>query len=170
MSSKTQFRLKMALYTAVLLVALLLDGAVFGALDLRYVPCVMPVAVACIGLWEGAEKGCIFGLVGGCLWAFSDALSMYGAWRIVTLTVIGLVSGLLAERFLLQGWKTALSFSAPAVFLTDGLYVIFLSWVGRLPAGAFMTEFLPACLISLLFCVVFYPTTRYISRIGGFHG
>jgi hypothetical protein len=170
MSSKTQFRLKMALYTAVLLGALLLDGAVFGALDLRYIPCVMPVAVACIGLWEGAEKGSIFGLVGGCLWAFSDALSMYGAWRIVTLTVIGLVSGILSQRFLLQGWKTALSFSVPAVFLTDGLYVIFLSWVGRMPGSAFMTEFLPACLISLVFCAVFYPITRYISRIGGFHG
>jgi hypothetical protein len=170
MSSKTQFRLKMTLYTVVLLVALLLDGAVFGALDLRYVPCVMPVAVACIGLWEGAEKGCIFGLVGGCLWAFSDALSMYGAWRIVTLTATGLISGFLAERFLLQGWKTAVSFSVPAIFLTDGLYVIFLTATDRLPGNALMTEFLPACLISLLFCVVFYPATQYISRIGGFHG
>jgi hypothetical protein len=81
-----------------------------------------------------------------------------------------MVSGMLSQRFLLQGWKTALSFSVPAVFLTDGLYVIFLSWVGRMPGSAFMTEFLPACLISLVFCAVFYPITRYISRIGGFHG
>jgi hypothetical protein len=30
---------------------------------------------------------------------------MYGAWRIVTLTVIGLVSGLLAERFCSRAGK-----------------------------------------------------------------
>lgn len=170
MSSKTQFRIKMALYGAVLLAAMLLDGAAFGALALRYPPCVMPVAVACVALWEGTERGTILGLIGGCLWAWSSRLTMYGAWCIVVLTLIGLVAGLLAERFLLQGWKTALSVSLPALFLTDGVYSIFLSINGTLPAGAFFNEFLPRCLISLAFCGVFFPVTRYISRIGGFNG
>lgn len=170
MSTKMTFRVKMALYAVVLLTAMLLDGAVFGALNLRYSPSVMPIAVACIGLWEGIEKGAIFGLAGGCLWAWSTALSMYGAWRILVLTLVGLAAGLLAERFLLQGWKTALSISVPALVATDGLYAIFLSLSGTLPAGAFFNEFLPRCLISLIFCGVFYPVTRYISRIGGFHG
>lgn len=170
MSGKTQFRIKMALYGAVLLAAMLLDGAVFGALELRYPPCVMPIAVACVGLWEGTERGAILGLIGGCLWAWSDRLTMHGAWYIVVLTVVGLAAGLLSERFLLQSWKTALSVSAPAVFFTDGVYSIFLSLNDVLPAGAFFNEFLPRWLISLAFCGVFFPATRAISRIGGFHG
>lgn len=170
MSSKTQFRMKMALYTLVLLVAMLLDGAVFGALQLRYCPSVMPIAVVCIGLWEGVERGSIFGLVGGCLWAWSTRLTMYGAWCIVVLTLVGMIAGLLAERFLLQGWKTALSISIPALFFTDGVYTIFMSVSGTMPAGAFFNEFLPKCLLSLVFVVIFFPVTQYISRIGGFHG
>ncbi len=170
MSTKTQFRMKMALYGVVLLLAMLLDGAVFGALDLRYSPSVMPIAVACIGLWEGTERGTIFGLVGGCLRVWSTELTMYGAWCLFILTLIGLASGLLAERFLLQGWKTALGVSIPALLFTDGLYAIVLSINGTLPAGAFFNEFLPRCLLSLLFCLFFFPVTRYVSRIGGFHG
>ena len=73
MSSKMRFRMKMALYVVVLFAAMLLDEAVFGAMNLRYRPCVMPIAVACIGLWEGVEKGSIFGLVCGCLWAWRPA-------------------------------------------------------------------------------------------------
>ena len=170
MSTKTQFQFKMLLYGIVLLAAMLLDSSAFGALNLRYSPCVMPIAVACVGLCEGTERGIIFGLIGGLLCAWSTELTMYGAWRIVVLTVAGLAAGLLSERFLLQGWKTILCISIPALFFTDGMYSIFLSISGTLPPGAFFNEFLPRCLISLVFCVVFYPATRYISRIGGFHG
>lgn len=170
MSSKMQFRIKQLLFGVVLLLALLLDTAAFTALDLHYRPYVMPIAVACIGLWQGTEKGCVFGLIGGCLGAWSTALSLYGAWQIITLPLVGLAAGILAERFLLQSLKTIFSVSAPALFLTEGLYVIFLSFSGTLPPGAFMTDFLPECLISLVFCLIFYPITQYISRIGGFHG
>lgn len=170
MSEKIQFRAKMALYGMVLLLALLLDNAAFSALNLRYRPCVMPIAVACIGLWQGAEKGSIFGLIGGCLWAWSSALGMYGVWRIVTLPIVGLAAGILAERFLLQSWKTIFYISVPSLFLTEGMYVIFLSISGDLPPGAVFTQFVPECILSLIFCGLFYPMTQYISRIGGFHG
>lgn len=170
MSGKNQIRIKMVLYGLVLLAALLMDGAAFGALNPRYTPCVMPIAVACIGLWEGAERGIIFGLIGGCLVAWSTELSMFGAWKILVLTVVGFAAGVLSERFLLQSWKTVLSISAVALLLTEGLYTIFLSMSGTLAAGAFFNEFLPKGLISLVFCLLFYPVTEYISRIGGFHG
>ena len=170
MSGKTQIRIKMALYAFVLLAALLMDSAAFSALHPRYTPCVMPIAVACIGLWEGADRGIIFGLIGGCVWAWSNELSMYGAWRILVLTVTGFSAGILSQRFLLQSWKTIFSISAAALVLCDGLYTVFLSLSGTLATGAFFNEFLPRCLISLIFCLLFYPVTQYISRIGGFHG
>lgn len=170
MSGKTQTRIKLALYAFVLLAALLMDSAAFSALHPRFTPCVLPIAVACIGLWEGADRGIIFGIIGGCLWAWSNQLSMYGAWRILVLTATGFASGILSERFLLQSWKTIFSISAVALFLSDGLYTVFLSLSGTLSPGAFFNNFLPMCLISLIFCVVFYPVTQYISRIGGFHG
>lgn len=170
MSSKTQFRVKMALYAAVLILAELLQTSVFGGLSLGIVPCVMPVAVVCISLFEGAQRGSVFGLAGGCLWAWSTALSMYGAWCIVILTVTGALAGLITERFLLRGVKTALCISAAALLLTDGLYVLVGAVSGRIPLNAFVTIFIPECLLSLLLCLLFYWITAQISRIGGFHG
>ena len=170
MSSKTQFRVKMALYAAVLILAELLQTSVFGQLDLGINPCVMPVAVACIGIFEGPERGCIFGLAGGCLWAWATALTMYGAWCIVSLTAIGFLAGLITERFLLRGLKTALSISIGAVFLTDGLYVLTRIFSGRVPFSALLTSFVPECILSLVLCLLFYAIVAQISRIGGFHG
>lgn len=170
MSEKTQNRIKMTLYVVVLLLALLLEEAVFGAMHLSFVPCVMPVAVVSIALWEGMERGSMFGLVAGCLRAWSTSLSMYGAWSIVALTLTGAAAGLLTERYLLNGWKTVFSISAPAILLLDGVYVIVEAASGDLPVGAFFNQFVPACIISVFFCVLFYPLTRGVSRIGGFHG
>ena len=170
MTGKNQTRIKMALYGVVLLAALLMDSAAFGAVQPRYTPCVMPIALGCIALWEGAEKGIIFGLIAGIAVAWSTELSMYGAWRILVLTVEGFVVGMLSERFLLPSWKTIFSISAVALVTYNGLYTIFLSIWGTLPAGAFFNEFLPCGLISLIFVAAFYPVTQYISRIGGFHG
>ena len=170
MSEKTQNRIKMTLYVVVLLLALLFEEAVFGAMHLSFMPCVMPVAVVSIALWEGMERGCIFGLVAGCLRAWSTSLSMYGAWAIVALTLTGAAAGLLTERYLLNGWKTVFSISAPAILLLDGIYVIAGVISGTLPVGAFFNQFVPACLISLFFCCLFFPLTQAVSRIGGFHG
>lgn len=170
MSTKTLFRLKMALYAAVLLLAELFQTAVFGGLPLGLVPCVMPLAVVCIALFEGAEKGCIFGLAGGCLWAWGTALSRYGALCIVLLCVIGTATGLITERYLLRGLPTALCTGAAALFLTDGLYVIEEIIAGRIPGKAFFTLFLPECLLSLVLGLLFYAMIAQISRIGGSHG
>ncbi len=168
MSSKTRFRLKMALYGLLLVLAQLLETALFGSLGL--VPSLMPVAVAMISLFEGAQRGCIFGLAGGCIAAWSTELSIYGAWCIVILTVIGGLAGLVTERFLLRGIKTALCISAPALALTEGVYVLTSIFIGRLPAMALLDTFLPDVALALAFCLVFYPLTACISRIGGFHG
>lgn len=170
MSTKTLFRLKMALYAAVLLLAELLQTAVFGSLRLGLVPCMMPLAVVCIALFEGSEKGCIFGFAGGCLWAWGTALSMYGAFCIVILTVIGALTGMITERYLLRGVPTALCTGAAALLLTDGLYVIEEVVSGRIPALAIFTLFIPECLLSLALGLLFYAMTAHISRIGGSHG
>lgn len=170
MSSKTLFRVKIALYALLLILAELLQTSVFGNLNLGLVPSVVPVAVACISLFEGAEKGSLYGLAGGCLWAWSTELSYYGAWCIVILTVIGALGGLVTERFLLRGIKTALCISLPALLLTEGVYALASVFAGTIPFRVIFTTFLPETLISLILCLVFYPLTAYISRIGGFHG
>lgn len=170
MTGKTQLRIKMALYVVVLILAELIQTSVFGTMSLGLVPSVMPVAVACISIREGAERGSIFGLIGGCLWAWSTGLSFYGAWCILLLTGVGLAAGLITERFLLQGIKTALSISAGALLLTDGLYTLYGIFTGVIPLYALITVFLPCTLISLILCLIFYPLTTYISQIGGSHG
>lgn len=170
MSSKATSRVKAVLYAVVLIFAELLQTSVFGELQLSISPCAMPVAVACIALFEGAEKGSIYGLAGGCIWAWSSALSYYGAWCIVALALVGAVSGLITERFLLRGVKTALCMGVLAVLLTEGFYVLVRSFAGTLPAGAFFTRFIPGFLLSMLLCLCFYAIVSLISRIGGSHG
>lgn len=170
MSSKAQFRIKMALYALVLILAELIQTAVFGELELGFAPSIMPVAVSCIALFEGAERGGIFGLAGGCLWAWSTALSMYGAWVIVILTAVGVLAGFITERFLLRGVQTALCISAGALVLTDGLRVLAAIFAGRMPGRALYMLFLPQNVVALLFCFLFYGIVSQISRIGGLHG
>ena len=170
MTSKTQFRIKMALYAVILIVAELLQTSVFGSMSFGLVPSVMPVAVSCISVCEGAERGSIFGLAGGCLWAWSTRLTFYGAWCILLLTATGILAGIITDRSLLQGIKTALSISAGALLLTDGLYTIYGIFSGTIPPYVFFTVFLPEALIALVLCLVIYPITAHISRIGGFHG
>lgn len=170
MSSKAQFRIKMALYVVVLILAELLQTAVFGELNTGLSPAVMPVAVSCIALFEGAERGGVFGLVGGCLWAWATALTMYGAYVILILTVIGAAAGLITERFLLRGIQTALCITIAALFLTDGLRALMGLFLGTIPGAAIVSLCLPQNLIALLFCPLFYAIVSQISRIGGLHG
>ncbi len=170
MSNKMFTRLKMALYVLILILAELIQTSVFGSLRLGIIPCVMPVAVSCISVREGAENGGIFGLAGGCLWAWSTHLSYYGAWCIVAMTAVGVLAGLVVERFLLQGIKTALTISAGAVILTDGLYTLFSLFSRIAPFYSIFTTFLPGAVISMILCLLFYPLTLAVSRIGGSHG
>ena len=170
MATKTRRRVQMALYALVLVLAELIQTSVFGSLRLGIVPCVMPVAVACVAMLEGAETGGIFGLVGGCIWAWSTQLSYYGAWCILAMTVVGILAGLITERFLLRGIQTALALSAGALFITDGLYTLTVIATGHAPFYALITTFFPGLLISLFLCLLFYPLTAHISRIGGSYG
>ena len=170
MTSKAQSRLKVVLYILVLLLAELVQTSVFGTLKLGVIPCVMPVAVACISVCEGAENGCVFGLLGGCLWAWSDQTGYYGVWCILALTAAGVLAGLITERVLLKGLKTALVLSGGALLLTEGLYAVTSAFSGRIPPSALITTFLPGALIALILCLGFFPLTDRISRIGGLHG
>jgi len=170
MSSKNLSRIKKVLMALLLVLAELLQSAVFGGLQLGMVPAVMPVAVACIAMYEGPENGAIYGLIGGCLWAWSSELSYYGAWCILVLTGIGFAAGLVTERYLLRGIKTLLTFSAGAVVLTDGLHTLAGIFSGRVPPTALFSVFLPGALISLILSLGFLALASYISKIGGTHG
>ena len=170
MKEKMLFRLRMALYVVLLILAELLETSVVGGISLGIVHCVMPIPVACIAMFEGAERGGIFGLVGGCLWAWSSSLSYYGAYTIVALTCIGVAAGMLTERFLLRGVKTTLCYSAGALLLTEGVYTLAGIFSGRVPVYALLTVFFPGALISLGLGLLMYLLTSFVSRIGGSYG
>ena len=170
MSPKALSRIKYTLYAAIILLAYLLEDAAFSPLNILWTPLIMPIAVCAIGLCEDQDKGGIYGLAAGLLWAISTDFNMYGAWRILALTITGVASGMLSQRYLLKGLKTLIFLSIPALTLSDGVYVLFRSIGGSLPPMALFTLFVPQCLISLVFCLVIYPMTGYVSRIGGFHG
>ncbi len=170
MANKAHLYLKMTLYVMLLILAELMQTSVFGNLDFRLTPSVMPIAVACIGLFEGSQRGCILGLVGGCLWAWSTQLSYYGAWCIVILTVIGTMAGLVTELYLLRGIQTTLCLCAIAMLLTEGMYLLMGILGGSIPLYALFNTFLPETVISLLCCLFFYPLTAYVAKIGGTHG
>lgn len=168
--TSNQERVKLLMYSLTLLFAYLLEDAAFPPLNTLYNPLILPVAITAIGITEGQERGAIFGLAAGLLWALGTDFNMYGAWRIIAFTLTGLFAGLITGAYFLKNLKTSLLLSIPALFLSDGLFVLFRSFAGSLPPAAFFTLFLPQAALSLLFCLIFYPLASYISRIGGFHG
>lgn len=168
--TSSQNRVKILLYSMTILLAYLLEDAAFPPLNTLYNPLILPVAITAIGIAAGHGTGTVFGLAAGLLWALGTDFNMYGAWRIIAFTLTGLFAGLMTGAYFLNNLKTCLLLSIPALFLSDGLFVIFRSFAGSLPPSAFFTLFLPQAAISLIFCLIFYPLASYISRIGGFHG
>ena len=129
-----QYRMKMALYAVVLLAALMLDEAVFGALKLRYKPLRYAhgggLHPAC---GEGVGRAASLALWAAACGHGQCALPAGGVAHYVFGSGWALAIRIAGQRFFAAKLGTIFSVNIPALLLTEGVYVL----ADVLPRGLF---------------------------------
>lgn len=110
------------------------------------------------------EIGCVFTLVGSCLYEFSGAAP--GAYVIALITGLGLLMAIFRHGFLRAGFGAVILCTAVAVMA----YHLILFGIGYFlgnTAFSHLPAFLAKALLSLAVTPVLYPIFSSISKIGG---
>lgn len=161
--------LKWTLYALLTLFLLITQGVLcaqyplFG-LKLNF----LPIALVCICVREGTEKGGIFCLIATTVLCLSQ--TDYGNLSVAVLTVLAILSAALCRSVLASGlWSVALCCFVTA-FLNEAFILLFRSVLNRTAISNLWRVALPACLLSMLLCPLLYVTVRAIGKIGGTHG
>lgn len=157
--------LKWTCYTALFLVSILTQTAIPASRGVLGLPlfCV-PVAVSCIAMHEGAEKGGLFALIGATVWCLSG--TDYGSAQIITLTIVGVLSGGLCQVLLTRRFFPAVLLSAGALVLNEGVCFGLRLYLGGASQEQFVTVLLPALGFSMLCVPLTYLFTRLIAKLG----
>lgn len=157
--------LKWTLYAALFLLSILLQTMIPAGRGLPGLPvfCV-PVCVCCVALHEGAEKGGLFALIGATVWCLSG--TDFGSAQIITLTVIGVLSGGLCQVLLTRRFLPAMLLSAGALALNEGLLFGLRLYLGGASQAQLITVLLPALGVSMLCAPLLYLFTRLIAKLG----
>lgn len=157
------FVLKWALYSVIFLIAMLLQTVVFGRGLFGCAVCCVPVAVGCVAVREGAERGGFFALCAGLFWCLSGA--NYGSLQIITLTVIGLLCGTTCERVLTRRFWPSVALSLGAICLNEGVGFLVRLYLGVATGAQALTVLLPSIGVSLLTAPLFVLLTWLAGRV-----
>ncbi len=157
--------LRWVLYALEFLLALLLQTTVFGhfspfGLDIKCVP----VALGCICMQLNAESGGLFALLASLVWCLSGA--DYGSVQIITLTVVGVLSGGLCSNALPRRFGPAVAISLGALVLNEGVCFLLRLYLGSAAAAQALSVLAPTIGLSMLVCPFAYGLARLIGRIG----
>lgn len=129
-------------------------------------PMLLPLAVVAVAVLEGSCAGAGFGLGAGLLWALVYPGSV--GLRLIALTGVGLLSGILSQYALQQSFPGFLLCSAGALALIDALRTMLF----RLSHLAQVADMLPVaaaeCALSLVWSpLVWLLFRRIYHRVGG---
>ena len=165
--TRQDFAFKWLLYAVALLPGLLLEFAVFSRWPLLGVsPVLVPVAAFTVAVLEGPTGGAGYGLFCALFWSAATPGDTGGVF--VTLTLLCLLAGLLAQRFLRQNLLGCLlcSLLGLTVWELFRVAVRLFSRAATLPQ--LLKIALPELLLSLAFVLVIYPLYRAVYRkVGG---
>lgn len=129
-------------------------------------PQLLPLAVVCVAVLEGAYAGTGFGLAVGLLWtlAYPGVASM----RILMLALVGMAVGVLTQYALQQSFAGYLLCSSGVMLLINALNV-FQQWmVYRAELPMLIQVACGDCLLTLLWSPVVYIIFRKIfNQVGG---
>ncbi len=110
------------------------------------------------------EQGCIFILVGSCLYNFSG--SAPGPYVIALLTIIGLTISIFHQSYLRQNFGTTMLCTAAAIFAYELLLATVGIFLGN-TSFARLPQFALCALFTAALMPIFYPVFRSIGKIGG---
>lgn len=161
--------LKWSLYALLALFVYITQGvlcAQFPLFGLKL--CFMPILLVCICIREGTEKGGLFCLIVTTVMCLSK--TDYGSLSVAVLTVLSVLSAALCRSIFANClWTVALCCFLTA-FLNETAILLFRSVLDRTAISNLWRVALPACLLSMLLCPLFYVTVRAIGKIGVDHG
>ena len=150
------------LYALYLLLFYLLQAAVFPRLAIFGVrPLILPVAVVGAALYVGSVPGAFAGLAAGllCDISLADSIAVFT----VALTVIGALTGLVAERFVRRSLPTLLLCALGASVLCAFFQVFGLVVFQAVPIRAVLPRFGGQVLYSMPFAAPAWVLSRAIS-------
>lgn len=158
---------KWFIYALALLPVWWLDAYVLGRYPLLGVtPLLLPVAVAAVGVLEGAAGGAGFGLGVGFLWA-----AVYPgahAERILLLLLAGLTTGMAAQYALAQTLLGCMLCSAGVLLVVEGIKLAQELFFLRAGLDVLLRLAIPQVLWSLFWAPVIYAWFHKVYlRVGG---
>ena len=161
------FLFKWFWYTMAVLPVWLLEDLVFSHVSLLGVsPLLLPLTVVAGAVLEGSAAGAGFGLGIGLWWA--AALPGVRSSIIITTTLMGLVSGLIAQYRLKQSYIGCLFCSALSLSIITLLRIAKYFFGGTASLPALLRIAAPELVISLLFVAPVYLLFRLVyQRVGG---
>ena len=155
--------IKVILYAVILIISYLLQAMAFvrtGLFGIR--PLVLPTAVVSVAVFEGSEKGSLFGLFAGMLCDLSMAQPMIEFTLILTLVGAGV--GLLADKLLSRGFPTYVICSVAALAAASAVQTIgAILFSNASGADAFYVAWRQT-LCSLIFVWPLYYPARAIAK------
>lgn len=164
MREKYQNALMWALYAVLFLLAAVIQTVIFGHPRFLSVKmAVLPVAVACVAMHNGAENGALFGLFCGLFWCFAGADG--GALHIPTLCLAGAFTGYLCDRLLSRNIVSAILMSLLALLLCQSVLFFFKLWLGA-AHGRDVLLLLRQMFVSLMACPPCYLAAWAIRKAG----
>lgn len=165
MNQRYKTILMWALYALLFLAVMLLQTVLFGRLRFLGVKLsLMPILMACIGLWTGHEAGGLFGLIAGMVWSWTGADD--GSLSIVSFTLIGILSGWLCDSLFSRRFVPAMGLSLAAVFCHE-LALFLLKYYLESAAGGLLVWVFSTSVLSLLTAPVLYLLAKAIGKAGG---
>lgn len=158
---------KWCTYALALLPIWLLDDFVLSRWTfLGISPILLPVAVTAVSTLEGVSGGAGFGLGAGLLW--TAAYPGGNSLRVLALTLVGLLTGALAQHVLSQNFLGCFMGAVAALGVLEGLTVLSAVVTDRAPAMALLQIAGLQILWSLCWMPLIYAIFyRVFRRVGG---
>ena len=165
MNQRTKTIIMWVLYAALFLAVMLLQTVSFGRMRFLGVKLnLMPIVIACVGLWAGHEAGGLFGLLAGLVWSWTGAKD--GSLAIVSFTLIGIFSGWLCDAVFSRRLLSAVMIALAAVLLHELALFLLTHYLENAPLS--MLVWVPAtAILSLPAAPVLYLLAKAIGKAGG---
>lgn len=165
MREKYKNALMWALYGVLFLFMTVFQTVTFGRLRVFGVKLsLIPVALACIAMHVGGERGAIFGLVAGTFWCLTGAAG--GALHIVLLSLGGAVVGYACDRYLRRNFFSALLMSLGTLLVCQIVLSLAQVFLGHVALTAGLLLALRQVGLSLLTMPPLYLAAWGIRKAG----
>ncbi len=157
--------LRWTLYSLLFLSVMMVQTVVLGNRTVFGThPSLVPIAITCVCLREGAERGGLFALLASLFWCLSGA--DLGSLSIFVLTVIPVLGALLCRAVLINRFLPCLAISFLALVFDQFLGFLLKYFFGHVPAALFTRELLPCVFLSILSQPLLYWLVKCIAKIG----